>query len=203
MRVIRWPMRARAATALAWLALIAGADRPLAAEDPPRTPVRIELSTQPPADAIRPFPTTEPTTFSVRVLDGAGAAVRDARVHVTLKSPPRGALFSTGFPIFEATTSFAFEAPAHEGVAEFTSFLPIRGDYALTVKASPPERDAARLEYKTQVFTVGVNENSAQVRNAAILLAGLFALGAVAGWFFARTQGLLRLAETTAPSGGR
>lgn len=196
------PALTRAVVGLGLGALLLAVAAPRAAALEP-APVAIRLTTQPPASQIHPFPVTAPTHLLIDVADATGAPVKDAVLHVTLKAPPAGRLFSTGFPIFEGTTSFSFETPAPEGRADIVAYLPVRGAYAVTVKAAPPEAAAAQMRYHTETFTLDVPENAAQVRNAALLLGGLFLVGLAAGWFFARTRLLLLAAESQAQPVGK
>lgn len=71
------------------------------------------------------------------------------------------------------------EVFAPEGKLDFRYAFPIRGEYTLTVKATPTGNPSQAVE-KTLHFTI--NENPAKVRNVTIFIVVLLLLGFVTAY---------------------
>ena len=141
--------------------------------------VRVEVLTDPPADAIIPDDTLVETRL--RVLDAAGQPIRGAHVALRLEVPPRPKLLNTDFPYVEGTTLLDLETVAPEGEVRFAAIYPIRGTYRFETRVTLPDGTTAEA-----TPTLHIRENPAEVRNFLVLVALLFAFGLVSGWVIGR-----------------
>jgi hypothetical protein len=151
----------------------------------------IRLATSPSMGQIRPFEAEAtdpqaPVQLSLQALDGAGLALENAKIHLTVLTPPKTPWFTTDFPIVEGTTLLEMEALAPQGKLELQQMLPIRGDYALRVSATPSVANAFAPIQET--LTLSVAENGLKYRNLGILAAILVAVGLVGGWVIGSGQ---------------
>lgn len=135
----------------------------------------VKLETNPAAGQIGPDNTFVRTTLTV--VDASGQAVSNAYLKLHLDSPPGNPIISTDFPIVEDTPLINYEGILPNGVLEFESIYPIRGQYSFEVEAG---RDATALSFK-DTLNLSINENSNEVMNGIIFIASLLVLGLVAG----------------------
>ena len=135
----------------------------------------VKLETNPAAGQIGPDNTFVRTTLTV--VDASGQAVSNAYLKLHLDSPPGNPIISTDFPIVEDTALMNYEGILPNGVLEFESIYPIRGQYSFEVEAG---RDATALSFK-DTLNLSINENSNEVMNGVIFIALLLVLGLVAG----------------------
>jgi hypothetical protein len=158
----------------------------------------VKLETNPAAAQIGPDNTFAHTTLSV--IDASGQVVPNAYLKLHLDTPPGNPIISTDFPIVEHTTLLNYEGTLSNGVLEFDSIYPIRGQYTFEVEAG---RDATNLSFKDSL-SLNLNENSNEVINGIIFIALLLILGIIAGVIIGNgaraqrmaTAGLILLALT-------
>ncbi len=135
----------------------------------------VKLETNPAAGQIGPDNTFVRTTLTV--VDANGQAVSNAYLKLHLDSPPSNPIISTDFPIVEDTALMNYEGSLPNGVLEFESIYPIRGQYNFQVEAG---RDATSRLFK-DTLSLNISENSNEVLNGIIFIASLLILGIVAG----------------------
>lgn len=135
----------------------------------------VKLETNPAAGQIGPDNTFVRTTLTV--VDAKGQAVPNAYLKLQLDSPPGNPVISTDFPIVEHTTLMNYEGTLADGILEFESIYPIRGQYNFQVEAG---RDATSRLFK-DTLSLNISENSNEVLNGIIFIASLLILGIVAG----------------------
>lgn len=159
-------------TFLVWFVVI-----PSVAQASQGTGMHLEIQSTPAADAIRPD--LDVVQFSILVNDEQGQPVKDVELAFTLNSPAKKFFPSTDFPIVEGTTLMDSKVLAPQGKLDFQYVFPIRGEYSLKVKATP-SGDPSKAVEKT--LHISINENPPEVRNAFLLILGLFLLGCIVGY---------------------
>lgn len=144
----------------------------------------IQYNLDPAAEQIGPDVDVAGLNLSVRSKSGEALP---ARLHIRLDAPPKNRLVSTDFPIVEGTHLIDAQAATNTGEYRLRYLFPIRGEYTLTVTASPLT-DASPDAWTpvTETFQFTLNENPGEVRNLLLLLAGLFVFGFVAGIILGR-----------------
>jgi uncharacterized membrane protein YciS (DUF1049 family) len=151
----------------------------------------IRLTTSPIVRQIRPFEAEaihpqDPVQLSLQALDGAGQPLKNAQMHLQLRTPPATPWFTTDFPIVEGTTLLDMTAVAPAGKLSWQQMLPIRGTYQLQVEVTPTTPNAfAPIQ---QTLTLAVPESWVKYRNLGILMAILLAAGLVGGWVIGSGQ---------------
>ncbi len=151
----------------------------------------IRLATNPIASQVRPFEAEaihpqEPVQLSLQALDGARQPLKNAQIHLQLRTPSATPWFTTDFPIVEDTTLLDMKAVAPTGKLEWQQMLPIRGTYKLQVEVTPTTPNSfAPLQ---QTLTLDVPESWVKYRNLGILMAILLAAGLVGGWVIGSGQ---------------
>lgn len=140
----------------------------------------VRLTTEPPISQILPFEaeaTTplSPVSLRLQALDAAGIPLENARIELTILTPPKNPWFTTDFPIVEGTKLLDIEAIAAKGELQIQQMLPIRGNYQLLVKVTPIAPNA--FTPFQQTLTLSVPENGVKYRNFLILAAILLAVG--------------------------
>jgi len=159
---------------LAFLVLFTFIPSPtLAAEE---NDLQIQVQSTPAFNAIKP---NFDSPFSIVVKDSKGQPVKDVELAFTLESPATKFFPSTDVPRVEGLTLMQSKVFVPEGKLDFRYAFPIRGEYALTVKATPTVNPNQAVE-KTLHFTI--NENPAKVRNVSIFISGLLLLGFATGY---------------------
>jgi hypothetical protein len=151
----------------------------------------VRLTTSPALSQIEPFEAEStdpqrPVQLSLQALDRSGQLLENARIHLTLLTPPKTPWFTTDFPIVEGTTLLDVEALAPKGELTLQQMLPIRGDYKLKVNVTPVAANAFAPIQET--LSLSVTENWVKYRNLAILSAILFAVGLGGGWVIGSRQ---------------
>ena len=102
----------------------------------------VRLIAEPPMGKIFPFEAEaktpqSPVKLTLQAVDGTGKALTNAKIHLTLLTPPKNPWFSTDFPIVEGTELLDMEANAPQGELQIQQMLPIRGNYQLLVSVTP------------------------------------------------------------------
>ncbi len=146
-------------------------------------PLRLTITTNPPADQI--IPNEVPATIVVTATRADGSPVTNARISVSLDMPPKNAFFSTGFPIAEGTPLIRATTLAPQGKLELTTLFPIRGVYPLNASAELPDEPQSK---SSTALSLGVNEEPAVVRNFCILIALLVGFGLLSGIVLGRSD---------------
>jgi hypothetical protein len=151
----------------------------------------IQLTTNPVVGQMKPFEAEAakpqiPSQLTLQATDRAGHALENARIHLTLLTPPKTPWFTTDFPIVEGTTLLDIEMIAPKGKLELQQMLPVRGDYKLRVNATPTMVNAFAPIQET--LNLSVSENWLKYRNLSILAAILFAMGLGGGWVIGSGQ---------------
>ena len=115
-----------------------------------------------------------------------GQPLSQGHMQVQLTAPPRTRVVATGFPRVEGTALLALDTALTDGTWTAQYLLPIRGTYTFDVGIAPvpggPVFQPTRLRQ-----TVHISENPTVVRNAGMLIGGLFLLGGITGIIFARS----------------
>lgn len=140
----------------------------------------VRLTAEPPISQILPFEaeaTTplSPVSLRLQALNAAGIPLENARIGLTILTPPKNPWFTTDFPIVEGTKLLDIEAIAAKGELQIQQMLPIRGNYQLLVKVTPIAPNA--FTPFQQTLTLSVPENGVKYRNFLILAAILLAVG--------------------------
>ncbi|MEP0886254.1 hypothetical protein NDI49_32490, partial [Trichocoleus sp. ST-U3] len=140
----------------------------------------VRLSTEPPLSEILPFEAeatvpSSPVRLTLQAVDAAGKPLENARIRLSILTPPHNPWFPTDFPIVEGTELLDIEGVAPNGELEIQQMLPIRGKYQLLVSVNPITADAfAPIQ---QTLTLSVPENWVKYRNFGILAVILLAVG--------------------------
>ena len=146
--------------------------------------VAVELTTVPAREDIRPD--GEPARVTLRALL-RGTPLPGGQLTLRLTAPPRSTVLSTDFPHVEGTPLLVFTTLLPEdGTITFDYVFPIRGVYTVALDLAPlPGGPAFR---STSLHTtLAIAEAPEEVRNAWLLVLGLFVLGLFVGHVFARS----------------
>jgi hypothetical protein len=151
----------------------------------------VQLTTSPVQGQIKPFEAESsdlqsPVQLTFQALSPSGQALENAKIHLTLLTPPPNPWFTTDFPIVEGTSLLDMEALAPKGELKLQQMLPIRGHYKLQVNVMPVVANAFAPIHKT--LDLSVSENWVKYRNLAILTAILFVVGLGGGWVIGSGQ---------------
>jgi hypothetical protein len=120
-------------------------------------------------------------------------------IKLQLTAPPRMQVLSTGFPKVEGTPLLVLDSEFRYGTFTLQYVFPIRGTYTFDLEVSPvPEGQAFQPTSRRQ--TVHISENPLVVRNAWLLVVGLFVLGCITGVIFARSAAAREGPEGPAPT---
>ncbi|GAB6174899.1 hypothetical protein JCM15765_43770 [Paradesulfitobacterium aromaticivorans] len=138
--------------------------------------LQIQLQSTPEFNVIKP---NFDSQFSIVVKDNKGQPVKDVELAFTLESPAAKFFPSTDVPRVEGLTLMKSKVFVPDGKLDFGYVFPIRGEYALTVKATPTGNPNHAVE-KTLHFTI--NENPTKVRNVSIFISVLLLLGFATGY---------------------
>jgi hypothetical protein len=159
----------------------------------------VRLTTNPPIEQVRPLEAeaTEamgsgqyqpPVQLTLQAIDTQGQALKNARIHLQIFTPPKSPWFTTDFPIVEGTQLLDIEGNAPTGEFRVQQMLPIRGTYQLLVNVTPIAPNAfAPIQ---QTLTLSVSENGAKYFNFGILAAVLLAVGLGGGWIIGSRQSM-------------
>jgi hypothetical protein len=140
----------------------------------------VKLVTKPPLSQIHPFEaeaTTpqSPALLTLLAVDSKSLPLANAKIHLTILTPPKNPWFSTDFPIVEGTKLLEMEAIAPKGELQIQQLLPIRGTYQLLVNVTPMVANAFTAIQQT--LTLSVPENGVKYRNFGILAVILLFVG--------------------------
>jgi hypothetical protein len=173
------------ASCLGWLSPRVGS-----AQD---TGVEVTLTTVPAREQIHPDRDAARVTLTA-LLHGTPLPGGQLTLHLT--APPRSTVLSTDFPHVEGTPLLAFTTRLpQDGTITFDYVFPIRGVYTVDLDLAPvPGGPAFRPTSLHKTFAIA--EAPEEVRNAWLLVSGLFVLGLLVGRVFARTAA----ARDAAPS---
>ena len=145
--------------------------------------VQIVLTSTPPLEHIRPDTDLARVTLTALL---HGQPLSQGHMQVQLTAPPRTKVVATGFPRVEGTALLALDTALTDGTWTVQYLFPIRGTYTFDVGITPvpggPAFQPTRLRQ-----TVHISEDPAVVRNAGMLMGGLFLLGGITGIIFARS----------------
>jgi hypothetical protein len=161
---------------LSWLS-----PRPGYAEE---TVVEVAMTTVPARQHIRPDGEAARVTLTALL---QGQPLTAGRLTLHLTAPPRSTVLSTDFPHVEGTPLLAFTALLPEdGTVTFDYVFPIRGVYTVRLDVAPvPEGPTFRpISFPK---TLEIAEAPEEVRNAWLLVGGLFVFGLLVGHMFARS----------------
>ncbi len=140
----------------------------------------VRLTAEPPITQILPFEAEataplSPALLKLQALDAEGIPLQNARIKLTILTPPKNPWFTTDFPIVEGTKLLDIEAIAPKGELQIQQMLPIRGNYQLLANVTPIAQNA--FTPIQQTLTLSVRENGVKYRNFWILAAILLAVG--------------------------
>ena len=145
--------------------------------------VQIVLTSTPPLEHIRPDTDLARVTLTALL---HGQPLSQGHMQVQLTAPPQTKVVATGFPRVEGTALLALDTALTDGTWTVQYLFPIRGTYTFDVGIAPvpggPVFQPTRLRQ-----TVHISENPTVVRNAGMLIGGLFLLGGITGIIFARS----------------
>jgi len=151
----------------------------------------VRLTTEPPVSQILPFEAEatrlqSPVQLTLQTVDRLGKPLENAKIHLTILTPPKNPWFTTDFPIVEGTKLLEMEAQASRGELQFQQMLPIRGTYKLLVDVTPNVANA--FTPFQQTLTLAVPENWVKYRNFGILAVILLGVGLGGGWVIGGRQ---------------
>ncbi|HEU5318796.1 MAG TPA: hypothetical protein VFX49_21965 [Chloroflexota bacterium] len=156
---------------------------------------QIVVTTEPPLGEIRPHggPSAglEPDKIIVEVRDSSGKPIPNVKIDVRLDTPGTNFLVSTDVPRIEGVTVINWSGVSPTGRQEFQYAFPIRGDYKLSVTASPAP-GATGFSALTKETTLGVQEKGKSFAYLALFLAALFTFGLVSGIVLGRANAAAR-----------
>jgi hypothetical protein len=152
----------------------------------------VTLTTSPVLGQIKPFEAESsdlqsPVQLTLQASDRSGRALENAKVRLTLLTPPPTPWFTTDFPMVEGGTLLDMEALAPKGELKLQQMLPIRGEYRLMVNVTPASVANAFAPIQ-ETIRLSVPENWVKYRNLGILAAVLFAVGLGGGWVIGGRQ---------------
>lgn len=149
----------------------------------PAAAITVSLSSVPPSHAIRPDTEMARVTLAAQ---RDGQPLSHGHVQVKVTAPPHRRLFSTDFPVVEATTLLELASDLRDGTFAFDYLFPIRGVYTFDVALSPVSGAPSTAPTTVQT-SLQLHENPAEIRHAWLLMLGLFILGGVFGLVLARS----------------
>jgi hypothetical protein len=148
-----------------------------------QSPLTVAMSTMPAAEAIRP------DTGLVRVVLTIlqhGQPLNNAYLQVEVTAPARSTILSTDFPVVEGTHLLSLASLIRDGTLTFDYLFPIRGTYTFDLTVTPDPK-SSEVPPTTLRKTLHIRENPAEVRNAWLLVSGLFVFGGISGVLLARS----------------
>ena len=145
--------------------------------------ITVSLSSSPPPDTIRPDHDMAQVTLAVQ---HDGQPLNQGRVQVKVVAPAHPSLLSTDFPIVEATTLLELASDLRDGTFSFDYLFPIRGQYTFDV-ALQPAAGSTQFAPTAMQIPWQIHESPSEIRNAWLLVFGLFMLGGVFGVILARS----------------
>jgi hypothetical protein len=148
-----------------------------------QSPLSVEMTTMPAAEAIRPDTDLVRITLTIRQ---HGQPFTNAYLQVEVTAPARSTLLSTDFPVVEGTHLLSLASVIRDGTLTFDYLFPIRGTYTFDLTVAPDPK-SAEVSPTTLRKTLHIRENPAEVRNAWLLVSGLFVFGGISGVLLARS----------------
>jgi hypothetical protein len=145
--------------------------------------VTVEIASTPPLERLRPNTDLARLTLTAWL---HGKPLGQGHVKVQLTAPPRTKVLATGFPRVEGTALLALDSELRDGTFTLQYLFPIRGTYTLDLDLAPVPGGPAFLPTSLRQ-TVRIYENPVVIRNAWLLIIGLFVLGGITGVIFARS----------------
>jgi hypothetical protein len=139
--------------------------------------LNIYFKTTPRTELLRPF--ADPVNMALLVTGADGRPVKQGVVDIRLDAPDSGRFFSTDFPLVEGTRLNEMRLPLRQGRANWSSLLPIRGEYRLAVDVITGDGNKA-----TKIFVFNVRENEKKWLFLGGFSLSLFFLGFAAGRIF-------------------
>jgi len=137
--------------------------------------VTVSLSSSPPPETIRPDNDMAQVTLDVQQ---DGQPIQQGQLQVKVTAPPHPKLFSTDFPIVEATTLLELASELRDGKFSFDYLFPIRGIYTFDI-ALKPLAGSTQFAPTTIHVPWQLHENPVEIRNVWLFVIGLFILGGV------------------------
>ena len=131
------------------------------------------------------IPDKTPVTIRIETSENSKPISSDIRFALTL--PETDALFSTEYPVIEGSILNLGDVKTENGIFEFTTILPIRGEYSLKVTARPESKDSSS-EISQSITHINAGENPDDLRNFTILSFILFSLGILSGFIFQKSR---------------
>ena len=184
-------MTKRKTFAIAIISLMAALSFNLIGTTQPPTQPSVQLLTAPNPAQLLPFEaeaTTpqSPARLTLKALDATGQPLENAKIHLTIFTPPKNTWFPTDFPAVEATKLLDIETIAPNGKLQVHQMFPIRGKYQLLVNVAPISKNQfTPFQQKLVLF---VPENPIKWINLAILAMILLLVGSGGGWIIAGKQ---------------
>jgi hypothetical protein len=145
--------------------------------------ITVSLNSSPPPETIRPDHDMARVTVAVQ---HDGQPLHQGRIQVKVMAPPHPSLLSTDFPIVEATTLLELVSDLRDGTFSFDYLFPIRGQYTFDV-ALQPAAGATPFAPTAIQLPWQIHESPSEIRNAWLLVVGLFVLGGVFGVILSRS----------------
>ncbi|MBI3761118.1 MAG: hypothetical protein HY260_04560 [Chloroflexi bacterium] len=171
---------------LLWPLLLASGARPATAVGD----VQITFTTNPSQAQIRPHggPTGQiaPDEAIIEVRDTRGALIPNVQIDFQMDAPQTNWFISTDVPRIEGVTLLKYRFVSPTGRQTFDYIFPIRGDYRLTIQASPLTPGAFTATTKT--LNLHIAEKESSLVNLAGFLALLLGFGALSGFLIARSH---------------
>jgi hypothetical protein len=147
------------------------------------TAVTVAIASVPPLEHIRPNTDLARVTLTALL---HGKPLDQGQMHVQLLAPPRTLVLSTGFPRVEGTPLLALDTALNHGSLTLQYLFPIRGTYTFDVEITPVPGGAVFVPTSVRQ-TIRIYEHPVVLRNAWLLIVGLFLLGGITGVIFARS----------------
>ncbi len=179
------------------LALVAGAGLATALATGPGQPAwaageQIVVSTDPPLSQIHPHggPSAgaSPSKLIVELKDASGRTIPNVQFEVELATPPTNWFISTDVPRIEGKTVLQWSGVAPGGRQEFDYLFPIRGDYRLTIKASPAPGSSAAFTPISRDLTLHISEKPMSFVYLGLFVGALFLFGMISGLVLGRAH---------------
>lgn len=161
-------------------AVIAGTVGAFAAET-----LQLDVRSEPTMEAIKPNVDAAKLIFQIEPKDGR--SVGAVKYHIELYSPPKNAMFSTGFPIAEGTQLLSGDFTTENGKLELNYLFPIRGAYRLIATAETAGGSGTAGVRTERDMILQIREEPDVVRNFSVLMALLAVFGAVSGVVLGRS----------------
>jgi hypothetical protein len=148
-----------------------------------QSPLTVDMTTMPVTEAIRPD--TDLVRVVLTILQH-GQPLNNAYLQVEVGAPARSTILSTDFPVVEGTHLLSLASVIHDGTLTFDYLFPIRGTYTFDLTVTPDPKNS-EVPPTTLRKTLHIRENPAEVRNAWLLVSGLFVFGGISGVLLARS----------------